>query len=135
MKEKNKKINIKLELSRGEEAIEAAEVLFEKNLFPDAISRAYYAVFHHLKAILFTIGHEPRSHEGAFHLFNVHFLKTGEFPPKYGKIFKRIKKHREESDYKSTAIFSREDVQKDLGEMREFCREIKDFLIKNNYLR
>jgi len=29
LKEENKKINIKLELSKGEEAIEAAEVLFE----------------------------------------------------------------------------------------------------------
>ncbi len=135
MKEENKKINIKLELSRGEEAIREAEVLFEKNFFHGAVSRAYYAVFHHLKAILFTIGHEPRSHEGAFHLFNIHFVKTGKFLPKYGKIFKKIKKHREESDYKSTTIFSKEDTQKDLGEMREFCREIKDFLIKNNYLR
>jgi uncharacterized protein (UPF0332 family) len=135
LKGKNKKINIKLELSRGEEAIEAAEMLFEKNLFPDAVSRVYYAVFHHLKAILFTIGHEPRSHEGALHLFNIHFLKTGEFPPKYGKVLKRIKKHREESDYKATVIFTKENTQGDLREMRQFCREIKDFLIKNNYLK
>ena len=81
MKGKNKKINIKLELSRGEEAIEAAEMLFEKNLFPDAVSRAYYAVFHHLKAILLTIGQESRSHEGALHLFNIHFIKNRRISP------------------------------------------------------
>jgi len=40
------------EFQRAAQALRAAEVLHAEELFPDAISRAYYAVMHAAKAAL-----------------------------------------------------------------------------------
>lgn len=42
------------EFQRAAQALRAAEVLHAEELFPDAISRAYYAVMHAAKAALLT---------------------------------------------------------------------------------
>ncbi|WP_420536147.1 HEPN domain-containing protein [Dictyoglomus turgidum] len=41
-------------------------MLFENGLIKDAISRLYYYTLHMVRALLFTKGFEPKSHEGEF---------------------------------------------------------------------
>ncbi len=55
--------NIQLEVEAGNEALEAARCLVKQALYRSAMSRAYYGLFHHIKALLYTLGLEPKSHE------------------------------------------------------------------------
>jgi uncharacterized protein (UPF0332 family) len=64
-----------------------------------AVTRAYFAIFHAIRAQLFAAGFEPRSHGGAIHLFNLHFVKTGTYPPATSRLVARLQKFREEADY------------------------------------
>ena len=71
------------ELARAEETLRAAEVLLREGLTNDAVGRAYYAGFHAVRALLFSVGLEPRSHRGAIQLFNLHFVRTGKIDARH----------------------------------------------------
>jgi len=60
----NRKQNVADELVRAAQCLAAAEALVGLGLAADAISRAYYAAFHLVRALLFSRGTEPRSHQG-----------------------------------------------------------------------
>jgi uncharacterized protein (UPF0332 family) len=42
----NRRKNIAVEATRGDESLEAARVLLATALYADAVSRAYYGAFH-----------------------------------------------------------------------------------------
>jgi len=62
-----------------------------------------------VRALLFTKGFEPKSHEGALRLLSLHFIKEGIFEPEIAHIFSRLMKYREEADYNPFYVFSKED--------------------------
>lgn len=128
MKEENRKINIKLELESGDEAMKEAEVLMEKGLYRGAISRTYYFIFHYVKALLYSVGLEPKTHEGTTHLLNIHFIREGKIEPRFGKCFSRLQKYRQQSDYEPAVVFTKEDAEEELQMAREFSAAIWDLL-------
>jgi uncharacterized protein (UPF0332 family) len=113
----NKKKNAKIELKKGSDARLAAQNLFEDGLYGDSISRIYYAAFHFVTSLLFTVGLEARSHQGLLKLFDQHFVKTKIFPPELSKILRRAKKLREESDYRHTFVFTKEETADELEQI------------------
>ena len=55
--------------------------------FPaDAVSPAYYAVFHAAEAALAVEGDEPRTHQGVKSLFGLRFARTGRLPAELASI-------------------------------------------------
>lgn len=54
MQAKNSEEFVKASLKRAEKALKAARILFDNNELEDAVSRAYYAMFHATRALLFT---------------------------------------------------------------------------------
>jgi uncharacterized protein (UPF0332 family) len=62
--EQNKLENAKSEAALGDDAQRAAVALLDLDLPNDAVSRAYYAVFHYARAILLMHGLEPKTHRG-----------------------------------------------------------------------
>lgn len=125
MNEKNKRPNIDLELEAGEEALKAAKALLDTGLYRDAFSRLYYSLFHHVRALLFLSGLEPKTHEGLERLFGLHFVKTSKVNPKYGKLLSRLQKYHEQSDYGLTVTFSKKDVAEAIKGVEEFVQEVK----------
>lgn len=93
MIEENIKKDILEELNRAREALMSAELLFERGLLRDSISRLYYFVLYNVRALLLTKGLEPRSHEGALRLLSLHFIKEGILEPKMAHIFSRLMKY------------------------------------------
>jgi uncharacterized protein (UPF0332 family) len=111
--------NAKAEIARAQEALRACEVLLRESLFNDAISDAYYACFHAVRALLFTRGLEPRSHRGALHLFNLHFVRTGRLEARHLAALARAQYDRVSADYGATRRFSREEAEEELAAARE----------------
>ena len=76
-------------LTRAEEKLKAARLLYENNYNEDSISRCYYAVFLVAKAILTLLGYEPDDHEtdGSIReLFSLNDISSGLMDPEYGRI-------------------------------------------------
>jgi uncharacterized protein (UPF0332 family) len=83
--------------------------LFENRYINDALSRLYYFVLYHIRAVLLTRGFEPKSHEDALRLFALHFVKKKIFLPKDSHVFLKLMKYREEADYNPAYSFTKED--------------------------
>ena len=68
MTAENKHHNIREELVRSDSALGSAELLIVGGFFADAVSRLYYYILYHVRALLLTKGFEPNSHEAALRL-------------------------------------------------------------------
>ncbi len=128
MTRENKQANILAELERAQAAKGAAQVLFEHGYLHDAVSRLYYWVFHNVRALLFSKGLEPKTHEGALRLFSLHFVKSGPFDAESAHIFARLMKYRQEADYSAEYVFRSDDFQEFLSDGQKLCNAIQGFL-------
>jgi uncharacterized protein (UPF0332 family) len=116
----NASANSLAEMQRAGQSLRAAEVLAREGLFADAVSSAYYAAFHAARALLFTVGLEPRSHRGAQHLFNVHFIQTGRIAASSLSALSRAEYDRIGADYGTARQFTAQDASESLARAREF---------------
>lgn len=128
MNDKNKQVNIKLEVEKGKSCLRQAKLLFDSGEYDGTISRAYYGVFHYASALLLTKGLEARSHEGLVRLFNLHFIKTGVLQKEYSKILSHAQKAREESDYWPEIPFTKEEADERIKETEKFMKAVERLL-------
>lgn len=128
MTQENIKKNIQVEIERTEELKRAYKVLSENGLYKDAVSKLYYYLLYHIRALLLTKGLEPKSHEGALRLFSLHFVREGIFEPEGAHTFSKLMKLREEADYSSSYQFTKKDFEELKLEAEKFCDIIKKYL-------
>ena len=134
LKEENKRKNIREEMEKAGETINAATLLFDNGFFNDAISRLYYHVLHNVRALLLTEGLEPKSHEGALRLLSLHFVKEGIFEAQVAHTFSKLMKYREEADYNPSYVFTAEDFVDFKREAEDLSNRIRAFLRSKNHL-
>lgn len=117
-------------IQKAEKKIEVAEKLFNSGDYEDAVSRAYYAVFHAAQALLLTDGERAETHKGVVTLFGLLFVKTGKFSKKLGKCLANLKDDRESGDYEIFSYIDEDNVKIALKEAKEFLNETKSYLEK-----
>jgi uncharacterized protein (UPF0332 family) len=124
----NRTQNIADELSRAEQGFRAAEALIDLGLSADAVSRAYYALFHVLRALLFHQGAEPKSHQGAVHLFNTEIVRKGLMDSSHNRTISGLQRSKELADYDAAVVFSVDDAKRELAAARNFEAAVLRFL-------
>jgi uncharacterized protein (UPF0332 family) len=77
------KQQIAAEWRRAVPAQAAAEALLDARLPEDAVSRAYNAVLHAARSVLFAHETVPRTHKGVRRLFGSQLVDTGEIEPEW----------------------------------------------------
>ena len=130
MTDDNKKKNIADELLRSEQCLRAARALLDLALYADAVSRAYYAVFHALRAALLTRGVEPKTHTGAIHLFNTELVRTGDFSSAHNRLIGGLQRSRELADYDAAVVFSEADARAEIDDAVQFIDEARAYLAR-----
>ena len=110
MTEENKLANIREELARAEAALASAKLLLDEGYVSDSVSRLYYYVLYHVRALLLTRGLEARTHEGTLRLYSLHFIKQGPLPASASHLFARLMKYREEADCNPSYVFEKDEV-------------------------
>lgn len=123
----NKEI-IKGYLEKAEKKLEVAEKLLKSGDYEDAVSRAYYAVFHAAQALLLTEGEKAETHKGVVTLFGLLFVKTGKFKKNLGKYLANLKDDRESGDYEIFSYIDRETAETALIEARAFISGSREYL-------
>ncbi|MBU4372814.1 HEPN domain-containing protein [Patescibacteria group bacterium] len=129
MTEENRRENIRAELDRAAEALAAATLLYENGYISDAISRLYYFVLYHVRALLLSKGLEPRSHDAALRLLGMHFVREGLIDRRAAQVFSKLMKFREEADYNPVSMFTGEDFVEFKGEAEIFAASVKSYLV------
>src|SRR3990172_3904138 len=80
-----------------------------------ASSRAYYAVFYAIEALLLTKNLPFSKHGNVIGAFNKHFIKTSIFPKEYSKWIARLFRERQTGDYEFEFVISEDDANKDIN--------------------
>ncbi len=113
------------ELERARQALGAAELLHKGGYYADAVSRAYYAVFHAASALLASIGRLVRTHDGLRSAIGEHFVRPGRLPPRFGRLLARTAADRNDADYNTSSTFTAEDAQSTISDAREFVAMVE----------
>ena len=133
MTDLNKQKNVRVELEKGRQSLRAAAALLELGLGDDAMSRMYYAAFHHVQALLLTEGIQVRTHNGVHDLFHLNFIKPGHLPPVSSRIFSSLQRFREQADYSRTVQFSDEDAADELERAKALCLHVTEYLERHGW--
>jgi uncharacterized protein (UPF0332 family) len=120
--------NITSTLERAFEKIKTAKILFEHQLYDDATSRAYYAVFHAISAVLLLKGMVFSSHGQTIGAFNKEFIKSGIFPSNFSKILYELFEDRHTGDYNVIFHIEEEKAQSNIYNAEKIINSIKEYL-------
>jgi uncharacterized protein len=133
--EENRRLNVQFEWEKAAATFLAVEALLERNLWADAISRAYYGIFHLARALLFSQGLEAKSHSGMIHLLSAHLVRTGDFPTTMVRAFSHMQRLREDADYQSAMSFDRDTAEDAKRTFLDFQKEAESFLRAQGHLQ
>lgn len=116
------------------ESLEDAKIMFENKRYKNTLNRAYYSIFHAIRAVNALNGYDSSKHGGVIAYFNQEYEKTGIFEKEASKIIKRASESREKADYLDFFVASREDAQNQIEYAETFQNWVRDFLKKKEIL-
>src|SRR4030042_4010993 len=118
----------KAHMEKAIKRLRVAEKLLQNGDYEDAISRAYYAIYHAAKAALATIDVFPKTHEGLVSEFGKRFALTGMLPRELGKILADAKAARETNEYSVTETIKKPEAETIFANPKEFVTAIEKSL-------
>ena len=89
----------KYRLKRAKEDLSDAKYNYKDKRYLNANNRAYYSIFHAIRAVLALERVDFKKHKDVIAYFNQHYIKTEKFPKIMGKKISQAKGIREDSDY------------------------------------
>lgn len=98
-------------LEQAKDNLEEAIVLFENNKYKGASNRAYYSIFHAVKAVLAIEQTDFKKHSSVIAYFNKEYISKNIFPREFGKLVSEARFYREKSDYVDFYIITREECK------------------------
>ncbi len=93
-----------------------------------AVNRAYYAVFHAIKAVELLDNYDSKKHSGLIAHFRQAYIKTGIIDVKYSDMIQDLSQFRNDSDYNILAVITLSDAQEQYGNAKDFVSMIDDYI-------
>ena len=123
----------KVDLSRyrfqkAEEMLASAKRDMEADDFASANNRAYYAIFHAMRAVLALDGEDFKKHSAVIARFTLNYLKPEILPREYSKLISNASLIRNRSDYEDFYICSVADTNTLFSGAVTFCKDIGKYL-------
>jgi uncharacterized protein (UPF0332 family) len=123
----------KVDLSRyrfqkAEEMLASAKRDMEARDYASANNRAYYAIFHAMRAVLALDGEDFRKHSAVIARFTLNYLKPEILPREYSKLISNASLIRNRSDYEDFYICSVADTNALFSGAVTFCGDVGEYL-------
>ena len=123
----------KIEISKArfdhaKECLQDAKLLLAGESYRSAANRAYYTVFHAMRAVLALDGVDMKHHSGIISEFRKQYIKTGVFNASLSGIISELSSIREGSDYNDFFIVSKAETVQQVQAAEEFLTEIQAYL-------
>ncbi len=119
---------VEANMGRARESIEAARSLAGRGFHDFAASRAYYAAFYALTAVLLAEGLPFRKHGGAITSFHRHFVKTERLPESFGRDLRLLYELRLVGDYGETRHVPESEARKAISTAERFVDRLASLL-------
>lgn len=117
-------------LKKALDSIKGARLLSDDELYGFAVSRAYYAMFYLVSAVLLTKGLNFSKHQAVVAAFGQHFVKTGIFKHKFHQYLVEAFEQRQIGDYETMEEITKETAQKSIDRAEEFLVAVRAYLEK-----
>lgn len=120
-----------LSLSRIEnakECLSASKSLYKTGSYKIAANRAYYTIFHAMRAVLAFDGIDMKHHSGIISEFRRLYIKTKIFDSELSTIISALFDIRTDSDYDDFYVISKEEVKEQIDNAEFFLNSIEKFL-------
>lgn len=117
------------------ENLEDARLMYENGRYKNALNRAYYSIFHAIRAVNTLKEFDSSKHSGVIAFFNQNYVKEEIFPKELSKIITQASNNREKADYLDFYIASSEEAQKQIARAEEFSAAIKQYLESQGILQ
>lgn len=112
-------------IKEAESKLISATFLFEKSMYSDAISRAYYSMHYSARALLSTRNIFPKTHKGVIAQLGLEFVKEGIIEEYYLKAISTAREIRERADYGIGYEFTHEETESVIEYSERFLGMVK----------
>ena len=86
-------------LQKSEEALKAAKIMMDQQMYGFAMNRVYYSVYYAVQALLAHQGVSFGKHGQVKGYFNREFIKSGKLPMEIGRFYNKAFEYRQKYDY------------------------------------
>lgn len=111
-----------------QEALEDARIMYEAGRYKNALNRAYYSIFHGMRAVNALDGYDSSKHSGVIAHFNQNYVKEGIFSKEASKLIKIAAEKRENADYLDFFVASKEEAEAQIKRAETFGEWIEFYL-------
>ena len=115
-------------LEQAKEDLDAGYLLYEKEFFKSANNRAYYSIFHSIKAVLALEPIDFKSHKNVLAYFNKNYINTEIFPKSMGRKIINASTIREDSDYDDEFVVNSNKTKEQLEVAKELIELVEEYL-------
>ena len=116
-------------VERSEAMLLSAKRDFDAADYSSANNRAYYCMFHAIRAVLALDGVDFKKHSAVIARFGQDYLKTDRIPRSFGVLIATASLIRNRSDYEDFYACSIDDTKKLIAGAEDFLRTIKAYLL------
>ena len=118
-------------LEQSKEELRDAKVLLDIKSYKSANNRAYYSIFHSIKAVLALEPIDFKRHKDIQAYFNKNYVNTEIFPKNIGRRIAKASQTREESDYDDEFVVEEETTIQQIETAEEMIKLVEEYLKKN----
>lgn len=117
-------------LQKAGEMLESAKRDMTAEDYASANNRAYYCIFHSMRAVLALNGQDYKKHSAVISQFMLLYLKPELLPRKFSNLITNASLIRNRSDYEDFYICSVSDTEALVAGAEEFLAEVRAYLQK-----
>ena len=118
----------KYRIERAREDLEAAHLLYDAGNYRIANNRAYYAIFHAMRAVLVFDNFDSSKHSGVIAEFRRRYIKEGIFPIEISKMIGSAFTIRNASDYDDMFIASKSETEEQINNAEYVSRILSEYI-------
>ncbi len=119
----------KVRFEHSLQCLKTSQLLVDADDYKCAANRSYYAIFHAMRAVLAFDGYDVKKHSAVISKFRLLYIKTGVFDSKLSNYITDMFEMRNDSDYDDFYLLSKEDVENQINNAKEFLNAIKLYLL------
>lgn len=119
-----------LRFNKATECLNDAKKLFDAHSYNGATNRAYYAMFHSMRAVLAYDGIDMKHHSGIIAEFRRLYIKTGIFDKEMSDTISSLYDLRTDSDYDDFYVAGQEEAEFIIEKAQTFIENIEKYLFE-----
>lgn len=118
----------KLRLQNASEDYRIAKSLLKDGHYKAANNRAYYSMFHGIRAVLALESKDFKRHAQLIGYFNKEYIHTGQFEPHFFEAIRTASKSRTNSDYEDYYIATQEEADENVSNAKLFLTAMERYI-------